>query len=362
MLGNLSCAMSTFNAGPLIKTLSQKSALLEHTGEHPPPENWMVRDPLHGLVPAHATRVTRSLIKLDAPPKRNDDFPQIDVSSGFSWSVWPNWRLNPLLGTGQDTQDSEPLRWHSTGLCSSKPPGIGNIIIEWSPEIYRAEALARSALGALASSFGPLPWRCVRLLLEEQARDLGMAKGIAVPYSGELWCRVQLRPNSKQDAEPTEIIIHELLHYLVEFNTPAGHALTEGLITYLARLLTVQAGAAPQDWMRHISDRARRDLTRWHLCKMPYPLASRLFFQSRSARRVAYRKGHLLFQEIDTACGGRLLPIVQHLVARTSRSRLPLTEAAFVGALPGKSRRIYQDAVCSCRPCGKRPMKRERSI
>lgn len=253
MLGNLSCAMSTFNAGPLIKTLSQKSALLEHTGEHPPPENWMVRDPLHGLVPAHATRVTRSLIKLDAPPKRNDDFPQIDVSSGFSWSVWPNWRLNPLLGTGQDTQDSEPLRWHSTGLCSSKPPGIGNIIIEWSPEIYRAEALARSALGALASSFGPLPWRCVRLLLEEQARDLGMAKGIAVPYSGELWCRVQLRPNSKQDAEPTEIIIHELLHYLVEFNTPAGHALTEGLITYLARLLTVQAGAAPQDWMRHIS-------------------------------------------------------------------------------------------------------------
>lgn len=334
--------MSTPELCLKLPKLSVRSALVSTGACDGPPEGWFLRDPLRGLVPANATPLSENIVEITLPEVAATDFPQIDVTGRADWAVWPNWRLAPQRNSAATPPDSESLAWKSTGLYRMDLHPPGNIQLEWPPGTVGAEHLARTATGILVATFGVWPWNTTRMLIEQQTRDLGLPKGLAVAYPSGMWCRVLLRPGAHPGPDSVEIIVHEFLHHLVEFDTPPGHALTEGLITYLARLLVVKAGIAPQRWLDQKTQRAMRELRQWNLTGMTLPVASARFFQSLTARRVCYRKGHLLFRDVDRACQGQLLRIVVYFATRRRRLGLPLTERGFVAVLPAGARRIYQ--------------------
>ncbi|MDJ0630682.1 MAG: hypothetical protein QNJ44_20670 [Rhodobacter sp.] len=229
-------------------------------------------------------------------------------------------------------------------------PGRLRGTLEFPPELASAPEIARNALDVLRRGLGPLPWPCLHLLIEPQRCDHGYEKGYALVYQSGLWCRAQLRPGSAsgtphERACAVELIVHEILHHMLEFDTPPGHALTEGLITFLARRLVAEAGHAGPRWLDALAGKAQRDLRRWHLQGMTLGTASRRFFSAESARRVAYRKGFLLMREIDKDLGGRLPALCRRLAARSALTGARLTEARFVAALPRRARARYQAAT-----------------
>lgn len=317
----------------------------------PVPERALVHHPLLGRIPANAHAGVRASWRIDVPSRIDAAFPQLDVSCGHGWAVWPLWRLRLVDERVEHTpnDDGEPLAWRSSGLAVAELASPG-IIVEHPPELTVARDIAADALRALTRSFGPLPWPRLHILIELQSADRGHEKGYALVYPSGMWCRAQLRPDAaghgpKDRRRATELVVHELLHHALEFDTPAGHFLTEGLITYLARRLLVDAGLAGPTWLASLAAEARHDLRQWHLDDMSLQAASVRFFRSEAARRAAYRKGFLLARALDAELQGRLVDVCSALVRRARVAGFRLTEPHFLASIGGPARTIYRAAV-----------------
>ncbi len=309
---------------------------------------------------AQAVRKGRPNQLCIAPPETVDFlFPQLDVSCGPDWAVWPHWRF-AITGARSKT----PFAWETSGLTRVALPGAALL---HTPDLQTAPRLAQAALQALQHRFGPLPWSTVNLLVELQTTDYGRDKGYAFIYDCDMWCRAMVRPNAGRNAplDPRtaiELIVHEMLHHVIEFDTPAGHFLTEGLVTWLARKLVVETGHAKPHWLVELSKQAARDLRMWQLQTMSLREVPKRFFVSEPARRVSYRKGFLLSMDLDHAMNGRLADLCVSLVARARRIGHRLTERQFLQALPRPARRIYIAATGVPRPIRARGLRAKASI
>ena len=301
-------------------------------------------------------------------PAPTPGFPQLDVTSGETWSVWPLWALMPVSNSIQngrvtvsvqgsdadtasvfDLSRGDGLCWMADGLTEDPPATAGTSIrLQTPPDTPYLRSIFDDAMHALTRWYGPLPWTELNVLVEEQAEDTFRQRGFAHrAANGSVWCRALLRPGSTRTnrAEATELIVHELLHLLLEFDTPPGHLLTEGLITYLARRLLVSARLVPGSWLDRQNHLAQREARQSGWQRHSLDWATDLFFESLEARRLAYRKGHIAMFDLDRELNWRLPQIARNLARLSALRRAPLNEVDFVNRLPLRGRLTYKRAL-----------------
>lgn len=202
----------------------------------------------------------------------------------------------------------------------------------------RAEAI----LEAFVRVFGRLPAPACSLEFEPQSPDTGREKGYAHAADGLLYARFVVRSLEPKTpmaaADLADLIAHELLHHVAEADAEPGSWPVEGLVTYAARRLLVDAGIVGESEWRGWIVRARRDLRASpHRDELSLEdCAGR--FGSKSVARLAYAKGFLVALELDAALGGRLMGVVAALARLTGETGAPFPATALRDLLPAPAR------------------------
>jgi hypothetical protein len=323
--------------------------------------------PLRGPVAIDCAARSDGTIDIPALPA-SPDFPQLAITSGENRAVWPLWQValvqddatsavthlcQAASTRGFDLKAGDGLCWISTGMDQRVlMRGSTRVHLTTPPMEPALFALFERALGVLIRWRGALPWRELNILLESQNPDSHRERGYAHAASdGSIWCRALIRPGRTpaaafaDPAAAAELIVHELLHLLLEFDTPAGHLLTEGLITYLARRLLVLAHVAPPVWMSATSDLAASEIRQSRYRRHSLDWATTRFFDNLDARRLAYRKGHLTMRALDDLLGGQLPRVARDLSLLQARRGRPLAEKDILSRITPKGRDLYRRAL-----------------
>jgi hypothetical protein len=205
------------------------------------------------------------------------------------------------------------------------------------------KGLVKAVLSKHYDYFNQWLWPRIHLLFERQVPRMKKQKAMLFSAKDLAFGRYVLRSIQPvkifEKVSQIDIIEHEILHYYIDTDSPAGSWVVEGLTTYLSRRLLFEAGLlTEEDWSALVKD-AFKECRNNPLCHTTSLNTAPSRFWDARYGNVIYNKGFLLACLLDQELKGGLMAVAKDLFQLKVRYGQQFTEKDFFSRLPACTQR-----------------------
>lgn len=197
--------------------------------------------------------------------------------------------------------------WFAAGYHSCKVDQKGCEVKVVSSEediVYGVADILNGALAAVHNVFGSLNFPRLSFIVDQQYPVLDRDKASPLfgfdGFHGRYLLRTVADRTPETIAESADVLIHELMHQLVEINAPAGSWKVEGLVTYLTRRTLLAGGFyTPAQWDSVNRKALGQFMVNPLARKVSMAEAEEHFFTGKHYANLLYTKGHFITYLVD---------------------------------------------------------------